>query len=157
MNNKGFTLIEALIGIVVLAVLMLGLTSVFDETLKKKSHEVFNASAEELLDGVRSGASLKLMPVSRQLPGQTPACLTRGDHGHAVKPASYCLWSLVNVPRDKGWSATTHVQVCHLDCCCTGQYFPDIDADLMLHCCEDASLVRLYSFLLHITSFHIGC
>ena len=36
MNNKGFTLIEALIGIVVLAVLMLGLTSVFDETLKEE-------------------------------------------------------------------------------------------------------------------------
>ena len=127
------------------------------QALKKESHEVFNVAAEGLLDGMWSSDSLQLMSASCQLPGQTPARLTRRDHGDAVSPASHCLWSLVNVSRDTGWSGTTQIQTCHLDCSCTGQCCPDIDADLMLPCSQDASPFRLHSFLLHLTSVYIGC
>lgn len=74
MNNKGFTLIEALIGIVVLAVLMLGLTSVFDETLKKKkklkekslfdnSFKGFGQQFQYLLKGADVATSFQMLPV----------------------------------------------------------------------------------------------
>ena len=90
MNNKGFTLIEALIGIVVLAVLMLGLTSVFDETLKKKkklkekslfdnSFKGFGQQFQYLLKGADVATSFQMLPFLH-LPQHIPltgTCMAR--------------------------------------------------------------------------------
>jgi prepilin-type N-terminal cleavage/methylation domain-containing protein len=74
MNNKGFTLVEAMIGILVLAVLMLGLSNIFDSTLKKKkklqdkslfdnSFKGFGQRWQQLLKGGDVASTFQMLPV----------------------------------------------------------------------------------------------
>ena len=74
MNNKGFTLVEAMIGVLVLTVLMLGLSDLFHSTLQKKkklqekalfdnSFKGFGQRWQQLLKGGDVASTFQMLPV----------------------------------------------------------------------------------------------
>lgn len=118
-KNKGFTLVEVLIGILIMGVLMAGLSSMFDSTLKKKkklkeqalfdnSFKGFGQRFQHLLKGADVATSFQLLPVRyKDCTGDGPCFFTMDAGGKIGTMAKSMLGGLngINFFKDSGIKA----------------------------------------------------